>query len=287
MKKLLYLSLLLLTAACSKTVENELSIRFNLNYPGQTRVSGASFESGDVTGLYMTEYSSGVALPLMISGNAADNAALSFDGTLWTASPKVFWDKGMKCDAYGYYPYGAPNSMESYEFSVQQDQSSPRLGSTPGGYEMSDFLWAKSEGVKYPDVVSLNFSHRMSRLVIKLVKGKDFNTELPDDIIIRIHGTVTDALIDLNTGAVEKRRNAVTHSITMRKDGPDTFSAIIVPQRIEKKQPLIEVLTGDVSYLLETRFVFKTGVQHNAVITLNADPDKVRIDIGGEIEGWN
>lgn len=152
---------------------------------------------------------------------------------------------------------------------------------------MSDFLWAKSEGVKYPDVVSLDFSHRMSRLVVKLVKGKDFSTELPDDISVLVHGTVTDALIDLGNGAVEKRRNAVTHSITMRKDGPDTFSAIIVPQRIEKKQPLIEVLTGDVSYLLETRFVFKTGVQHNAVITLSADPDKVRIDIGGEIEGWN
>ena len=287
MKKLLYLSLLLLAAACSKTGKDELSVRFNFRYPGQAKVSGASFESGDVTGLYMTEYSSGVALPLMISGNAADNAALTFDGSLWTASPKVFWDKGMKYDVYGYYPYGAPNSTDSYGFSVQQDQSTPREGGTPGGYEMSDFLWAKSEGVKYPDVVSLDFSHRMSRLVIKLVKGKDFSAELPNDISVLVHGTVTDALIDLGNGAVEKRRNAVTHSITMRKDGPDTFSAIIVPQRIEKKQPLIEVLTGDVSYLLETRFVFKTGFQHNAVITLNADPDKVRIDIGGEIEGWN
>ncbi len=287
MKKLLYLSLLLLAAACSKTGKDELSVRFNLIYPEQTRVSGASFESGDVTGLYMTEYSSGVALPLMISGNAADNASLTFDGSHWTASPKVFWDKGMKYDAYGYYPYGDPSSIDCCEFSVQQDQSTPRDDGTPGGYEMSDFLWAKSEGVKYPDVVSLDFSHRMSRLVIKLVKGKDFSTELPDDISVLVHGTVTDAVIDLNSGAVEKKRNAVTRSIKMRKDGPDTFSAIIVPQRIEKKQPLIEVLTGDVSYLLETRFVFKTGVQHNAAITLNADPDKVRIDIGGEIEGWN
>lgn len=288
MKKLISLSMLLLLAAgCSKNNESSLSVTFDIRYPGQTKVSGNSFESGDAAGLYMTEYSSGVALPLMLFGNAISNAALTFDGSSWASSPRVFWDKGMKYDVYGYYPYGHPTSIDEYEFSVSQDQSTSGDSSTPGGYEASDFLWAKTEGVKYPDVVRLDFSHRMSRLVVRLVKGEDFDGELPEDISVRVHGTVTDALIDLGSGAVEKSRYGGTHSLTMRKDAPDTFSAIIVPQRIERKQPLIEVLTDGVSYLLETRFVFKAGVQHCAIVTLNSDPAKVKIDIGGDIGGWN
>mgnify|MGYP004671752113 FL=1 len=58
MKKIFFIPLLLLATACSKsdtTVENDSQIRFDLGFSGQTRVMANAFESGDVTGLYMTE----------------------------------------------------------------------------------------------------------------------------------------------------------------------------------------------------------------------------------------
>ena len=260
---------------------------FNLLYPSQTKASANAFESGDITGIYMTEYVEGVSSPLQVSGNAVNNAAIIFDGTSWTSNPKLFWDEGVKYDVYGYYPYAKPASVDDYGFSVAVDQAVEKADGVLGGYEASDFLWAKTEGVTYPDVVNLTFSHKMSRFVVKLVKDSDFEGDIPDDVVVKVHSTVPDALIDLSSGSVVKNNYGTASTITMHRDGTGTFSAIIVPQRIENKQPLVEVITKNVSYLVETRFVFESGVQHTINITLTSDPEKVKIDIGGEIVGWN
>ncbi|HAY18466.1 MAG TPA: hypothetical protein DCY24_04590 [Rikenellaceae bacterium] len=291
MKKKFLISILLLAAACSKSgtmVEDDSQIRFDLGFSGQTRVMANAFESGDVTGLYMTEYdSSNKPAPLLVSGNAVNNAALRFDGTSWATSPTLFWEKGVKYDVYGYYPYASPSSVEEYNFSVGTDQTTLRTGNALGGYEASDFLWAKQTGVKYPDVVNLTFSHRMSRLVVNLVKGKDFEGDMPKDVVVKVHGTVPDAIVDLGSGVVVKDNYGKAKTITMKKESDTVFSSIIVPQRIDNRQPLIEVLTSNVSYLMESRFVFRSGIQHSINIILDSDPAKVKIEIGGEIQGWN
>ena len=284
--------MILLAAACSKSgseMEEQPEIRFNLGFSGQqTKATANAFESGDVTGLYMTEYdSSNKPVPLQVSGNAVNNAALRFDGTSWTTSPTLYWNKGVKYDVYGYYPYSKPASVDEYRFSIASDQTTTNTAESLGGYEASDFLWAKQTGVKYPGVVSLTFRHRMSRLVVKLVKGKDFEGDMPKDVVVKVHGTVTDAVIDLGSGVVVKDNHGKAKTITMKKESDTVFSSIIVPQRIENRQPLIEVLTNNVSYLMESRFVFRSGVQHSVNIILDSDPAKVKIEIGGEIQGWN
>ena len=270
-------------------MDEQPEIRFNLGFSGQqTKATANAFESGDVTGLYMTEYdSSNKPVPLQVSGNAVNNAALRFNGTSWTTSPTLYWNKGVKYDVYGYYPYSKPASVDEYRFSIASDQTTTKTAESLGGYEASDFLWAKQTGVKYPDVVSLTFSHRMSRLVVKLVKGKDFEGDMPKDVVVKVHGTVTDAVIDLGSGVVVKDNHGKAKTITMKKESDTVFSSIIVPQRIENRQPLIEVLTNNVSYLMESRFVFRSGVQHSVNIILDSDPAKVKIEIGGEIQGWN
>ncbi len=291
MKKIFYISMILLAAACSKSgvaVEEQPEIRFNLGFSGQTRAAANAFESGDVTGLYMTEYdSSNKPVPLQVSGNAVNNAALKFDGSSWAATPTLYWDKGVKYDVYGYYPYAKPASVDEYRFSVATDQNTGKTAGALGGYEASDFLWAKQTGVKYPDVVSLTFSHRMSRLVVKLVKGEEFEGDIPDDVVVKVHGTVPEAIVDLGSGVVVKDNYGTAKTITMKKESDSVFSSIIVPQRIDNRQPLIEVLTNNVSYLMESRFIFRSGVQHSVNIILDSDPAKVKIEIGGEIQGWN
>ena len=291
MKKIFYLSMIILAAACSKSgtaVEDSTEIHFNLGFSGQTRATANTFESGDVTGLYMTEYDSqNKPVPLQVSGNAVNNAALRFNGTSWVTSPTLYWDKGVKYDVFGYYPYAKPASVDEYRFTVASDQTTAKTSGALGGYEASDFLWAKQTGVKYPDVVNLTFSHRMSRLVVNLVKGKDFEGDMPKDIVVKGHGTVTDAIVDLGSGVVVKDNYGKAQTITMKKESDTVFSSIIVPQRIDNRQPLVEVLTSNVSYLMESRFVFRSGIQHSVNIILDSDPAKVKIEIGGEIQGWN
>lgn len=293
MRKLLYIPVVLLTAvACSKTEpaaeEGQPRICFDLGFAGQTKATASAFESGDVTGLYMTEYNAaGNPTPLQISGNAVNNAALRFDGSVWSTSPALYWDKDVKYDVYGYYPYTDPESVDECRFSVATDQSTKKSSGSLGGYEASDFLWARQTGVSYPDVVKLSFTHRMSRLVVNLVKGEDYEGVIPDDAVVIVHGTVKDALVDIGTGDVVKDPYGSSATIKMNRDSETQFSAIIVPQRLENRRPLIEVITKDVSYLMESRFVFRSGVQHTINVMMANAPDKVKIEIGGEIQGWN
>ena len=39
-----------------------------------------------------------------------------------------------------------------------------------------------------------------------------------------------------------------------------------------------------VAYLVESRFVFKPGIQHTITVVISKNPEQVKIEIGGEIE---
>ncbi len=253
-----------------------------------TRVIDDSFESGDTVGLWMTEYVSGESSPLRISGNAVNNAALIYGGSSWKTSPAVYWNRGVKYDVYGYYPYDpSPDSADEYRFSVAADQSAVKADGSLSGYEASDFLWAKTSGVKYPDTVTLSFRHKMSRVVVNLVKGSGYDGGFPDDLAVMVHSVAVDAVVDLGSGDVVKDPKGRTGSVKLRKEGDGKYAGVVVPQRLDDRKPLVEVTAGGVSYLFESRFVFRSGMQHSITVTLNSDPDKVSIEIGGTVGDWN
>lgn len=253
----------------------------------ETRIQGNSFETGDCMGVFVTKYKGENAAPLELSGNYANNVAVRFDGKSWNCDRPIYWEEG-KFDVYAYYPYTKPNSVDEYEFSVQLNQSAENNTTSLNAYEESDLLWCKKEGVAETKRVPLLFKHKLSKLTVKLVKGKDFAGEIPDDIVVRIHNTVPTALIDLATGSVTKHPYQLPKAIQAKKLTPESHTAILVPQRLESKRPLIEVITKGVSYLVESRFYFKEGVEHTIQVTLNNSPDRIKINIGGEIEsGWN
>ena len=41
-----------------------------------------------------------------------------------------------------------------------------------------------------------------------------------------------------------------------------------------------------VSYLVESSFVFKPGIEHVLSVVIDKNPEQVKIEIGGEIETW-
>lgn len=134
--------------------------------------------------------------------------------------------------------------------------------------------------------VSLTFRHIMSKLRIRLVKGEDFDGEMPTTAEVYVHGTVPTATVDLQAGVATRYLRGTSHTIRAHQDGDYTYSAIIVPQRIDNRLPLVEVVMNGVSYMYESRFVFKPGVEHLVNLVISDNPDKVRIDVGGEVEDW-
>lgn len=281
----------LLLASCDKAEEitvDDGSIRFVMQHPSATRATETSFEQGDKIGLYLTEYTGETPAPLQISGNWANNVAATLDGADWVTAKKIFWSDN-RMDVYGYYPYMSLTSVDEQPFSIALDQSTEQVGDQLGGYEASDFLWAKTEGVdQSAETVTLQFSHRCSKLVVQLVKGPSYEGELPDNTTAYIHSVVPTATVDLATGAVTKDIFGEMATVKARKVDNATYEAVMIPQRLESRRPFIEIVVNNVSYLLEDTFQFKAGMQHTLSLVINSNPDQVSVDIGGEIEGgWN
>lgn len=290
MKKILTIcaAAALILSGCSKencNPESSDQMQFTAEYP-TTRATASEFETGDAMGIYVTQYEGDQALPLQISGNYANNVKSVFNGQAWENTPAIYWAEG-KFDVYGFYPYSKLASVDEHIFTVALDQSAEETSDALSGYEASDFLWAKAEGISKMDAVPLSFSHKLSKLVINLIKGEDYTGDIPSEAVIKIHNTVPTAAIDITTGVATKFSYESAKTITAKKVSDGIYTAIIVPQRIDNKVPLIEILSHEVSYLVERKFVFRSGTQHTINIILNNNPDKVKIEIGGEIQDWN
>lgn len=284
------ISLALLAIGCENSgnipVVEDGVMQINVLHPSATRATETAFEKGDMIGLYATEYSGDVASPLQISGNWANNVATTYNGTTWIPAKKIFWSEN-KMDVYGYYPYMIPTSIDEHLWSVQLDQSTPETADALSGYEASDFLWGKATGVSQTDGnVQLEFKHRCSKLVVKLVKGADYSGVLPTESELYIHSTVPTATIDFTNGAVTKYIYGDMETIKARRVDDATFEAIIIPQRMETRRPFLEYIANGVSYLYEGTFVFKAGKQHTLELTINSNPDQIEIEVGGNVGDW-
>lgn len=261
---------------------NEKVMKFEFAFPGEktgakTRATDTSFEKADRVGVFVT----GNKQTVESAGNYVTNVALDFDGIKWNSSIPLYWNEGVY-DAYAYFPYKETIiDVMDMPVTIATEQN---LGT---GYADSDFLWASKKGITASDgVVNLQFSHRMSLMMIELVKGDGYEGGLPDNAEVYIHNTMTDGTVDLNAGVVTKDKHATAKTIHARSLGNHRYAAIIMPQRLDNRVPLVEVVSYGVSYLYESKFIFRQGIQHNVQLKLSKNPDELKIQIGGEIVTW-
>ena len=256
---------------------------FTVTHPGRTRATATDFEGGDRISLFVAKADA----PLEIGGNLVNNEALTFDGSQWTAARTLYWDEGTY-NAYAYYPYIKDvSSVEDQLFSVSVDQSTARTSTSLGGYEASDLLFAVSKDITAStSPIHLTFRHIMSKLKIRLIKGEDFEGEMPTTATVYVHSTVPTATVDLQAGVVTRYVKGSRQTIVARQDGDTSYSAIIVPQRLDNRVPLVEVVMNGVSYFYESKFQFKPGTEHLVNLIISNNPDQVKINIGGEIKDW-
>ena len=261
----------------------KMKIEFSFSHPDATRATETSFESGDVVGVFLCESH----LPLETGGNVLNNEKLRFNGSTWATSLPAYWDRGLY-NVYAYYPY--KNNIESISdlsFEVERDQSG--ITSTGmNGYEASDFMFASGKSITASaSPVPLNFKHIMSKLTIRLIKGEEYEGELPSTATVVLHNVATKATIDLAAGVATKDMYAEPKSIIARQASATSYTAIVVPQRIDNRVPLVEVIINDISYMFESKFQFKAGMHHIVSMVIEASPEQTKINIGGEITNWN
>ena len=281
----------LLMASCDKGVEanfnpNEIRVEASMK---QTRASATSFEIGDKLGLYAVEYDGDNIAELQVAGNFINNEPLVYNGTAWNGNRTLYWsDK--PCDFYAIYPYQEPQSIDTYLFDLPTNQNTPETEDALSGYEAADLMWAKATKVSREDgAVQLQFKHMMSKVVVKIEKGEKWGDyELPKDITVHLYNTVTTAEVDFTHGSLQRYAYGEKETITMKQTSEDTFTAIVVPQNIERRTPLVEITMEGIAYLLNYSMSFRPGYQHTITVTLNSNPEqeKIEINIDGEVGDW-
>lgn len=280
----------LLMAGCNKGTEvsfdpNEIRVVASI---ANTRASATSFEIGDRMSLYAVEYTGDEVAKLQVAGNYINNEPMRYDGKEWRGERALFWPK-THCDFYAVYPYQQPETVSQYIFHLPLDQNSPETEDALSGYEAADLMWAKATKVSQSDnAVQLQFKHMMSRVVVKIERGPDYDGELPKDIDVHLYNTVTTAEVDLTKGSLQRYAYGEKQTITMKQLSGDTFAAIVVPQNIERRTPLVEITMEGIAYLLSYSTSFRPGYQHTITVTLNTSPEqeKIEINIDGDVGGW-
>ena len=262
----MYPALMLMLAGCAKEAAPEVvpddPNLIPLNIDGsisqvQTKVNAAGFVDKDALGLYAVNYleENTVAGTLTDSGNQADNVKYVFDESSykWTPVRKVYYkDVNTNVDLYLYYPYlSSVTEVNAASFEVQKDQSSAATASSLSGYEASDFLWGKAEGVAPTEAkVAVRLSHKMAAVNVSLVDNGGFAegefASLGKSIILT--NTTRKAKINYATGAVYALGNAQSDGIVMCPQEEGSFRAVVVPQTVEAGVQLFAITIDGVSY---------------------------------------
>ena len=230
--------------------------------PGK-RVNDNGFCDGDVMGVYIVDFNGNEPGTLQLTGNRGDNVRHTFNETnySWNSAYDLYWkDKHTHIDVYGYYPFGEPESIEAYAFTVQRDQSTESEDGEMGGYEASDFLWGKVADVApTTSVIRLPMQHRMANARVTLVEGEGFaeGEWLATEKTVLATNLVREATINLANGTVTPAGN-VEETATIPSRTGDEWRAIVVPQTVPKDTMLFSITIGGVPYKFSKEGDFTT-----------------------------
>jgi len=278
------LSALLLTACADQdTVQDypnsgdAMELRAEISQQYTTRANDGGFADGDQIGVFIVNYKNDESQSLQPTGNHADNVRFTYneaEGT-WTGSYQLYWkDKKTPIDAYGYYPFDAELANTSaYPFSVQTNQRDPmKTGRKLSGYEQSDFLWAKREGViPTAGAITLRHHHLLAGIKVQLVEGQGFETGEWDEIqkTVLVENTITESTINLQTGKVNLLSGSSAKTITPLSAGREAggevlFRAVVIPQTVTTAVALFSITVGGKSYQFKRQepMIYYPGKQH-------------------------
>ncbi len=258
----------------------QLPITLSAAYPTATRASDDGFEDGDRMGVYVMDYKDGEVQEIDASDVHVANERFEFNGSdnIWNAGNPVYWSsKDTPADIIGYYPYSNDiNTPTGFPFSIVSRQDLSGNDSEPGGYEASDFLWAKAEKVMPTDSkVNLTFRHLMAGVRVTLKEGTGFDNGEWEKLekVVLIPEVKPSTSVNIATGEVGTATGDAVSIRTYRYG--DNWRAIVVPQTIEARKNAIDISVGNVGYHLTTEKLVQyiSGKLTSFTITVNKRQD--------------
>lgn len=276
------LTALLPLGACSDDLktgagegDTSLPIILKAAYPTATRASDAGFEDGDRMGLYVLDHTAGTAQAIDGAPHAS-NVRFEFDETTSTCRgvTDIYWtDKQTPADFVAYYPFtddiADPRELP---LAVERRQDTEGEDGNPGGYEASDFLYARVRDVKpTSETVNLTFGHALAGVRVTLVAGDGFAAEEWNSLekSVNVMNTVAEGVIDLDDGTVKAETGTPMTIIPLQYEGD--YRAVVIPQTVDAGKSLVAVTVDGVGYELvkNENMVYSPGKMHSFTITVS------------------
>ena len=252
-------------AACQQPVQPDMAPGKVQVEPVITRATEVNFENGDQIGFTMTKVNGTEAY--------ADNAILTFDGSVFSGDLMWYADAYSEADVYAYYPYEATGTPAYYAAVLDQT----------AGIAQADFMAAAKKGVlPTPNAITMVFKHMMTKLVINIdnQSGAEVNT-------VKILGGDAACDIDLPNLAVLPASGGMSTELTeitaYEATAGKVWQAIVIPQTA-KLSVEVSLTNGKKITQPLAEMTLKSGGQY----TINARllQDNMIVSASGEIENW-
>lgn len=281
---LLPLCLSLFLAACADDSINgpdagpaeQLPITLSAAYPTASRASDAGFEDGDDMGVYVLDYEGENPQQINAGDIHAGNVRFRFNATdnSWTGATDIYWtSNSTPADIVGYYPFNSTvDDPLSVPFSISRRQDITGSESELGGYEASDFLWAKAtKAMPTTSRVDLTFRHIMAGVRVTLREGTGFADGEWEKLekTVLVSNIIPSATVNLSTGEAAVETDAPISVTPYEYNGE--WRAVVVPQTIATGANVIAVSVDGVGYnLTKTEaMTYLPGKLHTFTIDVN------------------
>ena len=239
-----------------------MQVEANIHQEYVTRANDTGFAVGDAIGVYIVDYVNGEPT-LKTNGNHADNVKFTYGQDGWSSVTRLYWtDNETPVDAYSYYPFmESVSDVESIPFAVERRQDTDATAQMLGGYEKSDFLWAKATKAQPLTSIILHHHHLMAGIQLSLVEGEGFNDEWSSlDKAVTVTNTKLGSHINLQTGQVTVDDTDSPNSI-IPYHHDNEWRCVVVPQAVDADKELIQiVINGDLySFTRSETTVYQAG----------------------------
>lgn len=282
-KYFLFAAAALTLAACSNDesdnqLQNDNVIRLSSTVGTATRAAA---------GLLANYFDEGTEVTVQLS--AADNSVtydpveytvIGDEGDLTTTTTQYYPVSGCDVSAYAYYPADAPTTENGFEVDTDQSDAD--------GYEASDLMYASLDELDKDNQSNnvLEFQHLLSKIVVTLVAGTDFEDDDLDDASIVLNDVQYKGTFDPENGtftAATGEMNEADITIT-NAAGIVANAAVVVPQDMSGKEIAVAFGTGDPAvYPIPASTTFSPGMVYTYTITVN----KRGITVKSSIADWD
>ena len=267
MKRYLSISLAVLAiAACQKPVQPEAAPGKVQIEPVITKATEVNFENGDKIGLTIAKVND--------TQKYADNASLTYDGTVFSSDLMWYADAYSEADVYAYYPYSEAGTPASY-FAIE-DQTE--------GIGQADLMAASKTGVlPTPNAITMVFKHLTTKIVVNIDNQSGATVEE-----VGLAGSRPAADIDIATMAVSEYSGPLPDVEldpikAFESTAGKVWKAIIIPGAT-KLELVVSLSNGKKISQPLAEMTLKSGGQY----TINARllQDNMIVSATGEIENW-